>query len=350
MGEYMSKTEVQDNPSLLRLMLQDSKNFSPLYRPGPYWEKRSISAVNELQKKGIVNFRSASNGASTSFGDNPVVDVRMISQGTLKSRSINFFLRRFPLANTFNAQVNLTSAYFAENCKWYSQHLTNSNRLEYLLKNYIIPQDNIRGGCETFIQIDKERISHLYLKILDTMDYMNSNSHLSESESFMEIGPGFGVNIHLLASNFSNIRKFVYIDIIPNLYIGTQYLKSFYGDAVIDYLETRNQKEISFADNHKLEIICISPNQIPNLRLAIDFFHNSHSFVEMTSEIVGNYANLVESLMSPKGQIYLVTYDGGDESTQKPNELTKHFTKTFSGHAFETLIPDGVDYHFISQR
>ena len=346
----MSKKEVQDNPSLLRMMLRDSKKFPPLYRPGPYWEKRSISAINELRKKGIASFRSSSNGASTSFGDNPVVDVRMITQGTLKSRIINFFLRRYPLVNLFNAQVNLTSYYFAESCMWYSHYLTNSFRSQYLLKNYIIPRDTTRGGCETFVNFDEEKISHLYLKLLDTMDYMTSNSHLSESKTFMEIGPGFGVNIHLLVCNFPNLKKFIYVDIIPNLYIGTQYLKSFYGEAVIDYSQTRNLKQISFSDSQELEIICISPNQIQNLRMAVDFFHNAHSFVEMTSEIVRNYANLVESIMSPEGQIYLVTYDGGDQSTQRPNDLTKYFTNTFSSHSFETLIPGVVDYHFISQR
>lgn len=77
-----------------------------------------------------------------------------------------------------------------------------------------------------------------------------------------EIGGGFGQYIHVLLQNYSNIKKILYLDIVPNIYVGTQYLKRFYGESVIDYNITRKMNKIQFSDNNKLEIICIAPWQI----------------------------------------------------------------------------------------
>jgi putative sugar O-methyltransferase len=344
-----SKSVIQDNDALLNLMLGDSKDFPQVYRPGPYWEKRSISAIRELHKKGLSQFRSASNGAGTSFGDNPVIDVRIISQASFKSRLINFLLTKYPFSNTFNSQVNLTSAYFSDATNVYSDYLTNSKRCHELIEKYTIPEDSVRGGCQTFVEIEGHQISHLYLKLLDTLDRMATMSKITDATSFMEIGPGFGVNIHLMLSNFPRIRKYVYVDIVPNLYVGTQYLKSFYGDSVIDYSVTRSRNAITFSDDDRLEILCITPNQIERLNCKLDFFHNANSFVEMTPAAVMNYVKVVEPIMSENSQMYFVTYDLGDESTQSPKSLLKLFPRNFSESTLETLQPHRFDFHFVSR-
>lgn len=76
----------------------------------------------------------------------------------------------------------------------------------------------------------------------------------------MEIGGGFGANLHITLFNFPNIRKIIYVDIAPNLYIATQYLRSFYGDSVKDISTAK--KNFSFAETEDLEIFCILPSQI----------------------------------------------------------------------------------------
>ena len=53
------------------------------------------------------------------------------------------------------------------------------------------------------------------------LDYKTFNS-------FLEIGGGFGANIDFIITNFPNIKKIIYLDAIPNIYVGTMYLKNKY--------------------------------------------------------------------------------------------------------------------------
>ena len=40
------------------------------------------------------------------------------------------------------------------------------------------------------------------------------------------------MNVHFLLTNFPNIKKVLYLDVVPNIYVGTEYLKYFYKDQV----------------------------------------------------------------------------------------------------------------------
>ena len=161
------------------------------------------------------------------------------------------------------------------------------------------------------------------------------------ARTVFEIGGGFGTNIHLLLENYPNIRKVVYLDIPPNLYVGTQYLKAFYGEAVFDYRNLKNSEKIKFADTDDLEIFCIAPWQIENLQVHVDIFMNSHSFVEMPKEIVSNYAHhFLGSPGSEKSAVVLVTYDGYDPATTlDPASLPRFFPdREFQFFESETLM------------
>ena len=98
------------------------------------------------------------------------------------------------------------------------------------------------------------------------------------------------------------------LNIVPNIYVGTQYLKRFYGGSVIDYNITRKMNKIQFSDNNKLEIICIAPWQIEKVQCSIDFFHNSHSFIEMPKNVILNYFKYIGKFISENGRISIVTY------------------------------------------
>jgi putative sugar O-methyltransferase len=174
---------------------------------------------------------------------------------------------------------------------------------------------------------------------------MNSQVNLREVSSFIEIGGGFGVNVDLQLQLFPNIRKVLYIDIAPNLYVGTQYLKSRYGTSVIDFKSTRNSDAIRFKEDESLEIYCILPMQIELVQMKFDLFHNAHSFVEMSWETVVNYGIQVKRLLKDTGRVYLVTYDGFDDSTIPPEELVKLLPMPLSISLKPTLLPERFDYH-----
>ena len=76
------------------------------------------------------------------------------------------------------------------------------------------------------------------------IDILSKTFDFKNIKSFFEIGGGFGANIHFLLTNFSNIKKIIYLDVVPNIYVGPEYLKYFYGKSVKDYLNTYESKNI----------------------------------------------------------------------------------------------------------
>lgn len=162
------------------------------------------------------------------------------------------------------------------------------------------------------------------------------------ARSLFEIGCGFGVNVHLLVENYPELRKIVYLDIPPNLYVGTQYLKSIYEDSVQDYRATRAMDRVRFATpaSDQLEILAIALWQIEKLALEVNIFYNAHSFVEMPPFVVSNYAKHAAALPGfASMSVALISYGDFDPaSTLGPDTLPDFFpTKAFQRSTFSTL-------------
>ena len=110
---------------------------------------------------------------------------------------------------------------------------------------------------------------------------------------------------------------------MPNIYIGSEYLKHFYDEQVIDYSKTRKLDKISFKENDDLEILCIPPWEIEKLDVKIDHFHNAASFVEMPKKVVRNYCSYIKKFNT--NEISLISYDEHDDSTTFKPELLNTF-------------------------
>ena len=157
-------------------------------------------------------------------------------------------------------------------------------------------------------------------------------------KSYFEIGGGFGSNIHFLLQNFENIRKVIYIDIVPNIYVGTLYLKNFFNNHVIDYTQTKKMEKIKFTDDESLEIICIPPWEIEKLDCKVDHFHNSASFVEMPKDVVLNYINYIKKLNTQS--VSLLSYSKyNPKNTINPKSLGDFFDKKLDYHEMPYIIP-----------
>tara|TARA_B110000971_G_scaffold216290_1_gene251083 strand:+ start:1237 stop:1734 length:498 start_codon:yes stop_codon:yes gene_type:complete len=162
----------------------------------------------------------------------------------------------------------------------------------------------------------------------------------------LEIGSGFGVLPHCIIENFSNIRKIVIVDICPNLYISNSYIQSFYGNQVRSFDSFKKGEKIKFKDDNSLEIFFLLPDQIVDLDFKFDYFNNSHSFIEMPSEIVSNYANKVQLLLHNNSKISLLSYNNNYENTLDANSLPSFF-KDVDFNSFENrdIFGDTVLFH-----
>ena len=307
---------------LLEKLITDEKKIDKeLYSSGPYWDYKNSKAIYEIRKKGLSEFRGKNAGIGTSFADNIVHDVRneLNFKGRLFAK-----LFSFPIFNKlFDAQLNITNNHIENYLENLKVVYKKNNKVVDLIKKYKFDNTTDFGCIEKF-QFEEKEYSVRYLEMADRIEKLSSIFNFKNIKAFFEIGGGFGANLHFLLTNFKNIKKVIYLDAVPNIYVGTEYLRYHFKDKVKDYLSVKDLKEIKFSNNNDLEIICIPPWLIEKLNVEIDHFHNAASFVEMPKKVVKNYIQYVFKFKTK--EISLISYSNfNTETTFNPEELNNFF-------------------------
>jgi putative sugar O-methyltransferase len=332
--------KIADDEALLALMLRDAARQPQLYQPGPYWRRKAKNTTAQIRRLGIGDFRGMSSTIGLSFTDSIHLDVRHDLSGGVRSLLRVMLNSVFPVNRVFEAQIALARAHEAEARRLRGIVLGANQRVQELAARYRIPP-SLLGGCLNYVDVAGHRIATHYLNLLHQHDVIAESCCFSDVASILEIGGGFGAHVHCLIENYPKLRKIVYLDIPPNLYIGTQYLRAFYGAAVVDYRQTRELSVISFSDNDALEILALTPWQIERLRLSVDVLYNAHSFVEMPAHVVANYARHVAALPGfERTRVVMLSYDNFDpRTTLDPERLPGFFpSKSFDRREFP--LPD----------
>ena len=322
---------------LLETLARDENRCNKnLYSSGIYWDYKNKVSLNEIKKKGLKDFRGASAGIGTSFTDNLVLDIR--NELNLKGRLISSFLS-LPLINRiFNSQISLTKNYLYSYIENLALVYKNNTAVKRLIEKYKFIETT-KFGCISKFQHEEQEYSIHYLNMAHRIENLSEKFDFGKIKSFFEIGGGFGANIHFLVTNFPNIKKVIYLDTVPNIFVGTEYLRYHFKDRVKDYLKTKNENEIVFKNNDELEIICVPPWEIEKINVEIDHFHNAASFVEMPEKCVKNYIKYVNKFKTK--QISLISYDNYDSSTTfDPKLLSNYFDNKLSISKKNHLIDD----------
>ena len=307
---------------LLDKLIKDEKKINKLlYTSGPYWNYKNKRSILEIKKKGLKNFRGLNSGVGTSFSDNLVLDIR--NELNIKGRIIGKIFS-LPLMNKiFNEQLKITESYLNLLIKNQSIVYQNNRNVQNLIKKYKFI-NTIEFGCVQLFRYLKTNYSCHYLNMADRIDKLSKFFNFNHIRSFFEIGGGFGANIHFLITNFPNIKKILYLDVVPNIYVGTEYLRHHYKERVKDYMEICDYDKISFSKNNELEIICIPPWLIEKVETEIDHFHNAASFVEMPKIVIKNYLKFIKKFKTK--ELSLISYDNFDlKTTFMPEELNSFF-------------------------
>ena len=307
---------------LLELMLKDMNKQEAIYNPGPYWKKYAKRTAHAIRKEGLNSFRS-SVAISKGFADVAIDDpFGLVSPGI--GKQIFSLFKYLPLFSTvvhrydrllkgsIREQIEYQGLYYnAVLGDWFQEFST----------THQLPNSQVGNPTGSF-RFPAGMLASSYLRAYAWIAEFSKQVDFQNIYSGFEIGGGFGAMTHSLIHIFPNIKKYIYLDIPPNLYIGTQYLKHFYGEQVIDYRMTRDRKKISFTDNDELEILAICPWQIENLDAPVDYFWNSSSFQEMPEPVVINYAKHISRNLSDDGKVCFFAYDGGNpRKTILPNRL-----------------------------
>ena len=230
------------NIALLNELIKDEKNIDrKLYSSGPYWDYKNTKAASEIKKKGLEDFRGLTAGIGTSFADNVVLDYR--NELNIKGRIIGKIFSLPILNKIFNGQLKATKSAidrFIENQAIVYQ---NNQNVKNLINKYKFENTTGFGCIRSFEYLNKE-YSIKYLDIADRIDNLSKYFDFNNIKSFLESGGGFGVNIHFL--QIFQILKILYLDAVPNLYVGTEYLRHYYKKNT-EYLELKNLEKIEFS-------------------------------------------------------------------------------------------------------
>ena len=325
------------NYDLLNLLIKDEKKKNRLlYSSGPYWGYKNKKTIYQLKKNNLENFRSLYSGVGTSFVDNLVYDIR--NEYNLKGRIISLFYNLPIIKKVYDNQLKITSNHINNYLKNLSIVYSNNERVDHLINKYKFENTTEFGCIQKFSKNNHEYSTH-YINMADRIDILSKKFDFTKIKTYFEIGGGFGSNIHFLLTNFKNIKKVIYLDVVPNICVGTEYLRYFYKENVKDYLSTKNSVELSFEKNDKLEIICIPPWEIEKINIEIDHFHNAASFVEMPEKVVEHYVKYLKK--NKTNQISLISYDGYNSSTTyKPELLNSFFDKKLDMEWHHNVIKD----------
>lgn len=301
--------------SLLENLIKDERKINKdLYSAGPYWRKRAKRAIFAIKKYGVSDFRSVDSNIGVGFVDNENIDARNSYFINLE-KFLTYLINIYPFRKIFELQLSKTKGYYKKLLHYKRKYYQNNPRVRFLIDKFEL-RDTCNFGCSNYFNLNNNEFAFHYIEILNNHDYLTETINFTKIKNMFEIGGGYGQYIHILLQNYSNIKKILYLDIVPNIYVGTEYLKSFYGKSVIDYNITRDMNKIEFTDNNNLEIICIAPWQIEKVQCSIDYFHNSHSFIEMPKNVILNYFKYIDKFLSKEGRISIVTYHNPEYSIQ----------------------------------
>jgi putative sugar O-methyltransferase len=285
---------------LLDFMMEDQIKQKGIYSSSTYWQGYAKRMEYAIRNEGLDNFR-ANTRISKGYGDSMVINpLDLLPLDSFKSRLYKKIVQ-FPyfyksVIESFAAHNNNLFSQMQKYKNLYYSHTLG----EWFLKfsnTYSLPETLI-GNPQRCVSINNYKIGESYLSVFFKIYNFASHIDFTKVNTIFEIGGGFGAFTHTLLHFFPNIKKVIYLDIPPVLYVGTQYLKHFFDSEVIDYRQTKNLDKITFSSDDKREIFAICPWQIEHIDTKIDLFVNFASFQEMNADIVKNYILHVHRMLT----------------------------------------------------
>tara|TARA_B100000035_G_scaffold22382_1_gene17733 strand:+ start:746 stop:1810 length:1065 start_codon:yes stop_codon:yes gene_type:complete len=319
---------MKNDIKLLENMIFDLNLISNRHYVGDYWLNYSLRIEKNLKKYGLENFRSnflIGKGFADVIHDNPFLN----KEDNLKNKTksfLGYLLSKLFLLNKFVNQPSqkMINDYVDKYLNLKSNLIIHQNY--NILKNFFLKYqdfDTLTGNPRDIIKYEDITIGSYYISPIINQKIILEEFQRKKYTSFFEIGGGFGANAHTLLSTIPQLKKYIYMDIPPVLYIGTQFLKHFFPNCVYDYEDIKKMDTVKFLNNNKIEIFCISPWQLHKVKSKTDFFLNAHSFQEINIKILKKYLSHIEKIMKDKNSVLLqfYEYDSKVKNTINPDKI-----------------------------
>ena len=313
----MKKKKLKNDLSLLKLLAEDQSKQNYLYKPTNYWKSNSFRTENNIRKLGIEEFRSIP-AISKGFSDVITYDpLEIFSGNTIKEKLIlklnkTSFIRKYctryylkNINNLINENLMLKSELFEKNHgKWLKKILSKKKKIQM---NFGRPSDKLL--------VNGNYYPKTYLTAFKRIDLISKLINLKKIKCIFEIGGGFGSFSHSILSFYNNICKLYYLDIVPNIYLGTQYLDLLFPGIVKNYKFTKNKNLL--LSKEKKVIFAIPPWELKKIQNDFDLFVNFASFQEIEKKVLMNYLDLIKKRSRNKTHFCFGFY-----KTDKKNRLS----------------------------
>lgn len=296
-------TAVADDPGLLRLMIDDAEQCSAPWLPTAYWRGYCERIERELASSGLASFRT-NQKLLKGFG------IGGLPQPALPAAAWKRWIWRVVgglpgVRQVLDAQRRVLAAEYAHHKSIRQLHARLAmDEIARAFPQLDPPQGLANGGADDAFLWQGHTLVPAFVMYLSRAADFYTRVQVERVTSIFEIGPGFGLSsLAHLALN-PGLKIIVNVDIVPVLYLSTQFLKSISNVEVVDYRMLRDRDSIRLEPAREgVRIYQLAPWQLSRLQGPIDFFFNSFSFHEMECDICSNYA--AEVLRVTKGGVML---------------------------------------------
>ena len=281
---------IADDPALLALMVADAAPSGPLWTATAYWRGYSARILRELERVGLADLRTNQallKGFAT--GGMPLPELPAAPWKRAAWRT----LQALPGVSQIVGEYRRVLA--AE----YARHRETRRRHARMVMDEIArafpdlrpPGGLANGGADDAFVWRGHMIVPAFAMYLSRAADFYARVPAREVKSIVEIGPGLGLGSLAHIALNPSLRVVVNVDIVPVLYLSTQFLKSIGRLDVVDYRMVRARERIvAEPASAGVRVYQLAPWLLPRIDGAFDFFFNAFSFQEMEPEVCRNYA------------------------------------------------------------
>ncbi len=281
---------ITDDPALLSLMIQGAQQSGPLWTATPYWQGYRDRILRELARSGLKGMRNNQillKGFA--FGGMPRPEL----PSKPFKRAVWQFLASAP--GVRRILVEHDRIFAAE----YERHKATRRQLARIAMDEIAktfpdlkpPVGIANDSADDAFTWRGHILVPAYTMYLSRIADFYTRISPNQVTSILEIGPGLGLSTLAHMTLNPHLRIVANVDIVPVLYLSTQFLRSVEGVDLVDYREMSQHVSITAEPtDNGLRLYQMAPWQLPKLEGQIDYFFNSFSFQEMEEDVVRNYA------------------------------------------------------------
>lgn len=302
--------QVEDDPELLELMLQDLEKAPEEFHPTNYWKCYQAETIAYLREKGLKDFRSTTQGHLGSFGANDLHPLRKVLENVSLPELSPEALEK--IIFTLKFTVDNPAVKILPHCISFQDLDETAYRVAELYgracgaKPLHKLEASLHGTPEYVFRIEGRSYTYAFLYYYMRYCYCCRFIAFDTLENLVELSPGCGKQIEIIKKLHPHITVYA-LDLPPQLYVCSQYLKSLFPAAVTDYSGARALSPVTA--QKRGEILILGNWRIDALKpKGTTLFWSAASFGEMEPAVSARY---LASARSFADYIYLFQCEQG---------------------------------------